>query len=342
MHIDSDSLGALRDILLSPVARFFQPGAQTFWSSYVGAAIVAGLYYLWSRRNRKTTLKGLFRYLFPRKIVRSLSTRLDLKMYIMSSLFLALQAAVWFSGMKGLNEIFLKGLVYILGPGAKDHALGFGAVLFIPIVLYLALELGYWLSHYWLHHIDWLWELHKVHHSAEVMTPATEWRQHPVEYIFVPLVMGVISSAALAALKWGFGPDPTLAQFWSPSLILLVFVMTYLHLRHSHVNLTAPGILGYVFQSPAHHQIHHSTDPRHFDKNLGFCLSVWDFVFGTLYIPRKNETMTLGLFDEHGKKDELVTSGSLWRHMALPVERCFRKIPLIRSKPVRKPAKGNA
>ncbi len=37
--------------------------------------------------------------------------------------------------------------------------------------------------------------------------------------------------------------------------------------------------------SPAHHQIHHSRNPAHFNKNLGSCLAVWDWMFGTLYIP---------------------------------------------------------
>jgi sterol desaturase/sphingolipid hydroxylase (fatty acid hydroxylase superfamily) len=37
--------------------------------------------------------------------------------------------------------------------------------------------------------------------------------------------------------------------------------------------------------SPAHHQIHHSRNPAHFNKNLGSCLAVWDWLFGTLYVP---------------------------------------------------------
>ena len=47
------------------------------------------------------------------------------------------------------------------------------------------------------------------------------------------------------------------------------------------------GLAGKLLQSPAHHQIHHSDNPAHFEKNLGFALAFWDWVFGTLYIPAK-------------------------------------------------------
>ena len=45
--------------------------------------------------------------------------------------------------------------------------------------------------------------------------------------------------------------------------------------------------------SPAHHQLHHSanpahfTNPAHFNCNLGSCLAVWDWLFGTLIEPPK-------------------------------------------------------
>jgi sterol desaturase/sphingolipid hydroxylase (fatty acid hydroxylase superfamily) len=39
--------------------------------------------------------------------------------------------------------------------------------------------------------------------------------------------------------------------------------------------------------SPAHHQIHHSTNPVHFNRNMGASLAIWDWLFGTLAIPEK-------------------------------------------------------
>ena len=54
--------------------------------------------------------------------------------------------------------------------------------------------------------------------------------------------------------------------------------------------------------SPAHHQIHHSNNPIHFDKNLGNCLAVWDWMFGTLHVPSKErENLVFGI--EAGQAD---------------------------------------
>ena len=59
------------------------------------------------------------------------------------------------------------------------------------------------------------------------------------------------------------------------------------------------GIAGRILQSPAHHQLHHSANPAHFDKNLGFALALWDWAFGTLALPAKTrEPIVFGIGDE--------------------------------------------
>jgi sterol desaturase/sphingolipid hydroxylase (fatty acid hydroxylase superfamily) len=32
--------------------------------------------------------------------------------------------------------------------------------------------------------------------------------------------------------------------------------------------------------------VHHSANPKHFNKNFGSCLALWDWMFGTLYMPQ--------------------------------------------------------
>jgi sterol desaturase/sphingolipid hydroxylase (fatty acid hydroxylase superfamily) len=52
---------------------------------------------------------------------------------------------------------------------------------------------------------------------------------------------------------------------------------------------------GYLILSPAHHQIHHSRDPAHFNRNLGSVLAIWDWLFGTLEIPpERNPKLVFG------------------------------------------------
>ncbi len=69
-----------------------------------------------------------------------------------------------------------------------------------------------------------------------------------------------------------------------------------MHLQHSHIWISCPGLAGRIFMSPAHHQIHHSADPIHFNRNFGSCLSVWDWVFGTLHQPApRREAQSFGV-----------------------------------------------
>jgi sterol desaturase/sphingolipid hydroxylase (fatty acid hydroxylase superfamily) len=54
-------------------------------------------------------------------------------------------------------------------------------------------------------------------------------------------------------------------------------------------------VLGRIVVSPAHHQVHHSANPKHFNKNFGSCLALWDWMFGTPYMPEKTrEPLTFG------------------------------------------------
>jgi sterol desaturase/sphingolipid hydroxylase (fatty acid hydroxylase superfamily) len=90
----------------------------------------------------------------------------------------------------------------------------------------------------------------------------------------------------------------------------VLFIHAYVHLQHSHLWISFRGLTGRIFISPAHHQVHHSTDPRHFNRNFGSCLALWDWMFGTLYVPaQKREKLTFGVTghaDAHTLKGELV------------------------------------
>jgi sterol desaturase/sphingolipid hydroxylase (fatty acid hydroxylase superfamily) len=76
--------------------------------------------------------------------------------------------------------------------------------------------------------------------------------------------------------------------------------------------------------SPAHHQIHHSEDPAHFNRNFGSCLCVWDWAFGTLHAPQaRRERLRFGAAPEAGDAPAHSVTGVLitpflaaWRRLA--------------------------
>ena len=145
-----------------------------------------------------------------------------------------------------------------------------------------------------MHRIPFLWALHKVHHSAEVLTPLTRYREH---FLVGPLW------ATGAALAYGFAggifgylfngniTEATLLNIGFFSL-LFGFNGTF---RHYHVQFNYPLWLSNWLHSPAMHHVHHSYLPQHWDKNMAAVTSIWDRLFGTLYIPEVDEYTPWGL-----------------------------------------------
>lgn len=153
-------------------------------------------------------------------------------------------------------------------------------------------------THYWVHrafHCRWLWVFHKVHHSAPVLVPVTASRVHFVEKIIGQLA-SAISLGLYAGIFWYFCGGE-ISRYTLFGVTYLVFICNALaaNLRHSHVWLSFGPHIEHVLNSPAQHQIHHSDAPRHFHKNFATNLSLWDWLFGTLYVTRaKPEVISFG------------------------------------------------
>ncbi|WP_457797574.1 sterol desaturase family protein [Methylocystis sp. S23] len=153
------------------------------------------------------------------------------------------------------------------------------------VVLFLAYEIGYWVDHYLKHRVSFLWELHKLHHTADVLTPLTNFRNHPLDNIVFGYMLALFIGAASGLLEWLFGRNVEMFSVNGKNIIFICFLWTIGHLQHSQFWIPFSGMWGRVILSPAHHQIHHSCDPKHFNRNLGSVLAVWDWMFGTLEIP---------------------------------------------------------
>ncbi len=310
--------GPLWDALLHPVRVFFDAESQTYWPTYVGALIFSAFYYAYRRRRKSLRLRAMVNYLFPSRIVRHPSTLLDLKLFIAGSMFVGLQTALLVSFSNSINYGMAHLLDMAFGTRGPDFAImGTAMKLAIPVGLFLVYEFGYWLAHFMLHKISWLWEFHKVHHSAPVMTPLAELRQHPLELLLFPLIISLSLSFFYGLIYFFYGPEPTVFVYWNIGIFIVVFFSLIGHLRHSHVDFCVTGIFAYLIQTPAHHHIHHSRDRKHFDKNFGFCLSVWDWIFSTLYIPSADQRITFGI------TDKLTSSYSLKTHYFEPFRQAY-------------------
>jgi len=148
------------------------------------------------------------------------------------------------------------------------------------IVLFFIQDFLKWCVHNVLHRVPALWEFHKVHHSVEIMDWMGNMRYHWVEVI-------VYNGLLFIPLSFlGFNPH----LFYWIGLIEIVIG----HFNHSNVRLNIKWF-GYFLNSPRFHIWHHAADdPQAINKNFGIVLSVWDWIFGTAYMPSNRVPGQLG------------------------------------------------
>jgi predicted lipoprotein len=99
------------------------------------------------------------------------------------------------------------------------------------------------------------------------------------------------------------------------------------NLRHSHVWLSYGPRMERILLSPAQHQVHHSVDPRHYDRNYGTILSLWDWLGGSLYLTREREQLRFGLSAQdanHGPSAWAAVVSPIWAAARLLVPRVRR------------------
>jgi sterol desaturase/sphingolipid hydroxylase (fatty acid hydroxylase superfamily) len=276
-------------------ALFLGLGSSFSAASLVSALCIAVVFLVARRRPEKRQVKYrvMARALFPRWL-RLPSFQADIGFLLLNVLLSAMLvgwAIVSARTVSGVVNGALTGMFGVL-PGTGLNELTAKSI--ATAFMFLAYEFGYWFDHYLSHRIPLLWDFHKVHHTAEVLSPLTNFRVHPVDSLVFGNILGLslgITGGVLTFLQLG---SPF--EVGGTNLILVAFFFITVHLQHSHVWIAATGRLGRVIMSPAHHQIHHSDSPKHFNKNFGSCLSIWDWMFGTLYVPgRTRERLTFGV-----------------------------------------------
>lgn len=149
------------------------------------------------------------------------------------------------------------------------------------LLLFLLRDFIHWNVHRLLHRSPWLWQFHKVHHSVQQMGYAAHLRYHFMENI----VYRTIEYLPLAML--GFG----IQDF----IIVYLFALTIGHLNHANIYLPL-GPLKYIFNNPQMHIWHHSKElPKgSYGVNYGISLSLWDYLFGTVWMPHDGRDIELG------------------------------------------------
>ena len=286
---------------------FVLPGS-TFSIGALLVSLAVMVVLVLARRKRPVRIKVLARALFPRRLTRSRSGRTDLLYFVGGIAFSGLAIGWAIVGAADVQRI----IVHVVGPPRSSTMSPWLAMPVLTIMLFIAGEFAYWLDHQLKHRVALFWHFRKVHHQAESLSLFTNGRVHPVDtIIFANIVAGVMGTAG-AIGQYLFGDAIHAVTIYGTNALVMVTSVAIAHLQHSHlwVRFGARGSL--VLLGPAHHQIHHSVHPDHFNRNLGNTLTVFDRLFGTFCLPSQHrEAIRFGVedgeHDTHGWRAALLT-----------------------------------
>ncbi|MEM8795283.1 MAG: sterol desaturase family protein [Pseudomonadota bacterium] len=265
----------------------FSPGNR-LWPVYiVVTALICFVIY-----KRSQAQRSFLSWLFPKAVYLHPSNLVDLKLFVLGRLlaFFGVFQSVFFASAIASMIVLTLG-----GPEGNEAT-------WHPLLIGLIMVLAMDFTVYWVHRIHHetaqLWPFHSVHHSAEVMTPVTVYRKHPIYDLISTFMKGVVGGVIQGMLLSLFVGSVSFVAILGVNAIYVVFNIVGSNLRHSHIWLSYGPALEHIFISPAQHQIHHSRAKRHWNKNYGEVFAIWDWMFGTLYVPREREILEFGIATE--------------------------------------------
>ncbi len=272
--------------------------------------------------SKPRSVRGFWRFFLPAPVLSHASARADFVFWLsrritLPLLVLPLSASTLAAGyaVHGLLQAIL---------GRPAHPPGQAGPLMLcafTLTMLLAYDISYYIYHYMQHKVPLLWELHKVHHSAQVMVGVTKDRVHPLDDLMNHWWDGLIPGACYGIWLF-FALDPVELTIFGLNVYLLrnvIFMMDFV--RHTHFKLSYGKWLNGIFLCPHWHQLHHSSNPKHFDKNFGLMLSVWDWAFGTLVVPESGEDFVFGLAQHEHEEYQ-----SVLRLYILPLKKGWRLV----------------
>lgn len=137
------------------------------------------------------------------------------------------------------------------------------------VIAYVIATFVFYWWHRWRHEVPALWRLfHQIHHSPQRIEVITSFYKHPGE-----MVVNSLLGSALVYTLLGLSLEAG-AVYTACTAIGEFFY---------HTNVRTPQWIGYFFQRPEMHRIHHQHG-RH--RNNYGDIVWWDMMFGTYENPR--------------------------------------------------------
>ena len=268
--------------LVDSFVGLFSSTKRIYWQYIVAALIIALIYFLSLEKKRaKKEMKINLSY----KLWLHKSAVLDYKYFIISFFIKTLLIIPFVFSVQEVTIFVYEFLEEYFGYMKVSYFSYSEVVIFFTVSLFIVSDFTrYWL-HRFLHTIPFLWEFHKVHHSAKVLTPITFYRVHPVENLLFGFRYALSIGLVTGVFIYLFGAMIGIYEVLGTNIFLYIFSLLGSNLRHSHIKITYPQIVENIFISPFQHQLHHSR--KYYNKNFGGYLAIWDKIFGTLQVSKE-------------------------------------------------------
>jgi sterol desaturase/sphingolipid hydroxylase (fatty acid hydroxylase superfamily) len=175
-------------------------------------------------------------------------------------------ANVYLMLLNGAIDLMFRAVyVVILDYCYRYKLISFSNIFVYWFLLVIAEDFLYYWLHRFDHEIRLFWAVHVTHHSSEHMNFTVGFRSSVFQPLYRFIYFIPLAFCGFKALDIVFIYSAT--QIWG------IFVHTEL--------IKKMGWLEYIFVTPSHHRVHHASNPKYLDKNMGMFLIIWDQLFGT-------------------------------------------------------------
>ena len=275
------------DFLFQPFYYFFSEDKRVYWPYLLATFfLVLAFYFI---RNTKEKLK------IKKEDLINPSTILDFKLFLTHAWLKKLLALTGFLSTIGIAIFFYKTLNEVFGTPSPSSQSIVVVNLFYSISLFLISDFSRFFLHRLFHKIPFLWEIHKLHHSATTLTPLSLYRVHPLETLIFSLRKVLVVGLVSGFFFYTFGEKAQIYSIFGINFFAFIFNILGSNLRHSSIELSFGPVLEKFFISPAQHQIHHQKNPRFYTKNFGSFLAIWDRIYGSLLVFNPSNKKEFGL-----------------------------------------------
>lgn len=134
------------------------------------------------------------------------------------------------------------------------------------IVVLILFDFCFYWAHRFGHEVNLFWGAHIVHHQSEEYNLTVALRQSWIHSLLAFIFFLPIAFLGIDILTLGICAGiNSFYQFWI----------------HTKAIKRMPKWFEFIFNSPAHHRVHHGVNPKYIDKNHGGMFIIWDRLFGT-------------------------------------------------------------